>query len=141
MLENKKEIEKYLNPFLFLVPGWCNELIVKLWNSDGESGGSAIRTSISYEYRWAKIEFFSCWLLESDYDKGFHVVHDLLHIPTSVYVDYAEEQIKRLCPESEAPKFNDLMLEESRVRCESMVQDLAHAIYKKFRQEVENVTE
>lgn len=127
---NKAEIQKYLEPFLWLVPTWCHEIVVSLWSAHDETQGrAAIRTGIDYEYRTASMDFYGCWLLCTDYDKGLHVVHDLLHIPSSIYVDYAEGCIKRLCPEEDTPKFRDHMLEESRMRCESMTQDLAKAIY------------
>ncbi len=103
-----------------------------MWGSE-HGGDAAIRTSINYPYRSAHMEFHSIWLIATDYDKGMHVVHDLLHIPTSVYVDYAEGCINRLCPEEQAEKFNAHMMEESRIRCESMTQDLAKVIYERFR--------
>lgn len=130
---NKTEIEKYITPFLWIVPAWCHELRIALYDSDNHGGTSAIRTGINYEYRRASMDFYSCWLACSEYEKGLHVVHDLLHVPNSIYVDFAEECINRLCPSNQAEKFNGSMMEASRMYCESMTQDLAKAIYEKFR--------
>lgn len=130
--ENIDEINKYLKPFLWLVPGWCYELNINLYHADGNA---AIRTSISYEYRFATMDFYSPWLLGSSYDKGWHVVHDLLHISNSIYVDFAEDCINRLCSKDDAPKYNAHLMEESRIRCESMTQDQAKAIFDRFRSE------
>lgn len=129
----KREIEKHLMPFLWLIPTWCHELTVSMWNSDN-SVIAAIRTGIKYEYRKADMDFYSAWLLETDYAKGLHVVHDLLHITNSVYVDYAESSIEQLCTKDDAPRFHAHLFEESRIRCESMTQDLAKAIYDQFKE-------
>lgn len=124
---HKTEIEKYLKPYLFLVPKWCQKLTISLYTSEGDAN---IQTGINYEYRNAYMQFFSGWLLEQDSKKQMDVVHDLYHITTSVYVDWAENTIKTLCPDNEAEKFNKVLLEESRMRCESMTQDLAFTIMK-----------
>lgn len=123
--ENRAEIEKCLLPYLWLVPAWCQALFVELHHYEDNS---AIRTAIQYEYRTASMSFNASWLLELPEQKQEMVIHDLLHISTSVYVDYAEATLKQLCPKDEARKFNEHILEESRIRCESMVQDLAHSI-------------
>lgn len=132
----KTEIERFLHPFLWLIPSWCHELIINIYSADDKTQGSAcIRTGIAYEYRRASMDFYAAWLMCDDYSKGLHIVHDLLHIPNSVYVDFAEDCINRLCPAAQAEKFNGHMMEESRIRCESMTQDLAKAIYDRFRGE------
>lgn len=128
----RAEIEKHLTPFLWLVPSWCHEISLSMWCSEA-GNGAAIRTGISYEYRKANMDFYSVWLLEPEYDKGLHVVHDLLHIPNSVYVDYAEGVMGRLCTKEEAPRHHAQIFDESRMKCEAMTQDLAKAIYERFR--------
>jgi hypothetical protein len=132
--ENLSEIKKYLEPFLWLVPDWCHEIVVSLWSADQNTqGGAAIRTGIKYEYRKADMDFYGAWLLETHEDKTLHVIHDLLHIPTSVYVDYAERTMNMLCPREANEQFHAHMMEESRIYCESMTQDLAKAIYDRFK--------
>lgn len=128
----KAEIEKHLAPFLWLIPAWCHELTVSMWNSEA-GNGAAIRTGIQYEYRKAHMDFYSVWLTETDYNKGLHVVHDLLHVTNSIYVDYAEGVIGRLCTKEEAPRYHAQIFEESRMLCEGMTQDLAKAIFERFR--------
>jgi hypothetical protein len=129
--ENLAEIKKYLEPFLWLVPDWCHEIVVQLFSSD--ESGSAMQVSNKYEYRTVELTFYSSWLAHTDYDKGHHVVHELMHIPTSVYVDYAERTMNRLCPREANEQFHAHMMEESRIYCESMTQDLAKAIYDRFK--------
>lgn len=124
---NQAEISSYLNKYSFLIPSWCAEVIVNLYNSaDGDD--AAIRTAIRYEYRRATMDFYSSWLNQSANDKALHVIHDLLHIPTSVYVDFAEDKISRLCSDE---TFRKSLMEDSRMYCESMVQDLAKSILSK----------
>ena len=78
------------------------------------------------------MEFYSPWLLGSDESKSLNVIHDLLHVANSVYVDYAEDCFNRLCPADENPKLRNVIYDESRIRCESMTEDLAKAIYDRF---------
>jgi hypothetical protein len=134
---NRAEIERHLTPWLWLVPTWCHTIYVSLWDSS-DSGCNAIETMIRYEYRWARIKFYSAWLTESYREKSLHVVHDLLHITNSVYVDYAEGQMDKLCTKDDTPAFHATIMEESRMRCEAMTQDLAVAIFERFQHNAEN---
>jgi hypothetical protein len=127
---NKVEIEKYLMPYIWLVPSWCQKLVINLYPVS-ENGGNAIETTTYYDYRWIKVNFYSSWLSERPEVKQEHIVHDLLHGFTSIVVDYAIDQIDNLCPESEAEKFNRSMKKQLSILCESMTQDLAFAILSK----------
>jgi hypothetical protein len=81
-----------------------------------------------YEYRKAELTFYPLFLGETEDQRKEHVIHDMLHIFTSVMTDYAYTTIDRLVPEEEAPKFREALLEELRQRNESCVQDLAHCL-------------
>jgi hypothetical protein len=129
--QNKAEIEKYLNPFLFLIPKWCQRLVINVYPSDN---GNAIETTTHYDYRWIQMNFFSDWFVERNEVKQEDIIHDLLHGFTSIAIDYAIRQIDNLCPESEAEKFNRSMKEQLTILCESMTQDLAFAIMNKFNE-------
>lgn len=50
----------------------------------------------------------------------------------AVLANYAYDTISLLVPADDAPKFRESLLEELRVRHESMVQDLAHCLAGKL---------
>jgi hypothetical protein len=133
--KNKEEIEKFLLPWIWLVPNWCQKIVINLYPVSENSPNNGIETTTHYEYRWIKIDFFSGWLTERDDVKQEHIVHDLLHGFTSIVVDYATEQIDNLCPPNEAEKFNRSMKTQMSILCESMTQDLAFAIMNKFKEQ------
>ncbi|CAN5508060.1 hypothetical protein BH10ACI2_BH10ACI2_04240 [soil metagenome] len=128
----RDEVEKFLRPFVWLIPTWCHELHIEMQTSaDGEN--AAIRTGVTPEYRFAHMTFYSAWLTCTEEAKTLHVVHDLLHIANCPYVDFAEEVIRNLLPKVENERFYGYLMEQSRFQCESMTQDLAKAIYERFR--------
>lgn len=129
---NKIEIEKYLNPYLWLVPKWCQKLVINVYPI-AENDANAIETTVYYDYRWIKINFYSSWFVERAEVKQEHIVHDLLHGFTSIFVDYVQNQIDILCPSNEAEKFNQTMHQQMRILCESMTQDLAFAIMNQIK--------
>lgn len=131
--QNKLEIEKYLVPFLWLVPGWCQTLYIALYPSS-ETGESVVETTTNYDYRNIKIDFFSCWLNEREDAKAMHVVHELLHGFVAVLADYAGNSFDTLCPEETDEKFNKHLYAELKQRHEAVVQDLAFAILNKFNE-------
>lgn len=129
--KNKKEIEKYLNTWLWLVPKWCQELHIALYPSS-ENGNNACETTSDYEYRRIKIDFFTGWINERDEAKRMHIVHELIHGFIAPMADYASHTFDILASEDNEPKLNQTVNDELRVRHESATQDLAFAIYKKF---------
>lgn len=128
--EIKAEIEKYLNPLGWLVPGWCQRIFVE-W-AEGNDQNAAICCSTSYEYRQITLTFFPSWHTGDEEHKSHMVAHDLLHAFTAPLSDYANELICTLLPEEESPKYRKSALEELRVRHESFVQDLSFSITRKL---------
>ena len=127
------EIEKYLIPFIWLVPKWCQKLSINLYPI-AENDANAIETTTYYDYRRIKINFYSAWLSESPEAKQTHIVHDLLHGFTSPAIDYAINQFNLLCPIDEAEKFNKSINQQMSILCESVTQDLAYAILNNEKQ-------
>jgi hypothetical protein len=121
-----------LGKWLWLVPGWCQRIHVNVWDSSS-SHDTMISINVSYEYRSVCMDFYSGWLNQAPEDRERQTVHELLHIHLGLVADYAESTINRLCPRDEAEKFNGHMQAELTRRNESATQDLAHAIFEKFR--------
>jgi len=60
------------------------------------------------------------------------VIHDLLHSMISILADYAHDEIARLLPEEESPKYRAAVLEELTRRHEAMTQDFARMINERL---------
>ena len=125
----KTEIERFLLPVQWLLPTWCHQLFINVY-MDGD--GVAIRTSVTPEYRFAKMDFYSSWLACSDKEKAKHVIHDVLHVTNCGYLNFVEDAFRNLCPESENPKLLGYLIEQSRMQNEAMTEDLAVAICNKL---------
>jgi hypothetical protein len=130
---NKAEIEKHLNPFLWLVPKWCQEIHINLFDSSSKHGDSAIETITNYEYRFIQIDFFSCWLNCSDETKKESVIHELAHGFTNLIYYQARRAVIAGTADNEA--LQGFALDELSKTIEAATQDLAFAIYNKFNEQ------
>lgn len=128
--QNKAEIEKRLTPFLWLAPNWCLELYVNLW--DSVEGGELASISLSYDYRRITIDFATAWLDRDAAIKEQTIIHELLHGYLGLVADYARDSFNNLCSKDDAPKFNEHLQNELRIRHESATQDLSFALLNKF---------
>ncbi len=127
---NKAEIEKYLSPVSWLVPGWVECINVNLW--DSEAADERISINVHYDYRFCSLNFCSNWLVETETNKASQVIHELLHIHLSLIADYARDKINLLCPKEDAEKFNKSLIQELTTRHESATSDLAKVICDKL---------
>lgn len=127
------ELKASLDGLEWLVPAWCSRVTI-YWRSEG-TDGTCIDCSISYCYRRAELNFYPRFL-DNDNSPELRreqVIHDLLHITLGVISDYATDEIRRLIPEDEAPKYRATVVEELEHRCESVTQDLALMIHAKLK--------
>jgi hypothetical protein len=127
---NKAKIEEHLNPFLWLVPKWCQHLYIGLWDSKGES---AISTLVDYEYRRITLDFYSCWLAQDDYMMRDNVIHECIHFNVNHLFNEARSAVGILGGDNE--KLKDYAYEQLRMAVESVTQDLSHAIHNKFNEQ------
>jgi hypothetical protein len=126
------EIDRYLQPALWLVPGWVQSVWINLWGSDNASGEASISINANYDYRNVVLDFYTIWLNQSHEEKTMQMLHELLHIHLSLIADYSRDKINLLCPSNEAEKFNASLQEGLRERHESATQDLALIIFEKL---------
>ena len=130
--ELDSEIRKYLLPMEWLLPPWCQRCNVGYGEYNADNVDAAICANVSYRYRTMTLTFFLGWL-ESDSNRRLDmVVHDLIHSSTCILADYVRDEIKRLLPKDEAPKYHSAILNELEERHESMTQDLAHVITQRL---------
>jgi hypothetical protein len=126
-------LQEHLIPLEWILPPWVQRCFV-MWVDDGKNQdlreGAAISASSDYAYRRLELYFFPCWLDAEPARRREMCIHDLLHAATGVLANYAREEIKRLVPEDDAPKYRSALLDELETRHEAMTQDLAFTICK-----------
>lgn len=120
-------IKKYLEPLLWLVPTWCQDLIV-IWQQDKDNSSCAF--SIDYEYRRATLYVYPMFLMGDEDTRRTDMLHELLHGFAGILADYAASELKTLLPKEESPKYRASVLRELNMRHESWVQDMAYCIHK-----------
>lgn len=125
--QNKAEIEKYLMPFLWLIPKWAQRIKINLFSSDGET---AIATLVDYEYRKITVDFYSCWLLQDDLTKQENVIHECVHFFVNELYHEARRVVLATCKNNE--DLQDFAFKRLNVSVESVTQDLTFAILSKF---------
>lgn len=119
------EIQKSLEPWAWIVPAWCERVFVG-WNDDPDGSDHSATTNVEYPYRWARVTFYPCFLKQDDAAKD--ALHELIHIPLYVASGWMRETLRTLVPESDAPKFRKVLLEELTERIEAATEDLASRI-------------
>lgn len=123
-------VEPIIQQWRWLIPGWVQEVMIR-WQAQAEDGESA-DTVVSYEYRWVSIRLKGHWLSDARTQEK-DIVHELIHAFTHPLAEYARNEMERLLPENEAPKYRAAVLEELRMRHESFVQDLAWCLVNQYR--------
>ena len=134
-VEAKAAVEPSLADLEWLVPAWCDSVSIR-WSPISDTGDESASATCqwAYEYRWARIDIHPCFLSDPPKDRRSGLIHELLHVFIGPLSQYAEEMADRLIKD-DAPKFHATVREELRVRNESAVQDLAHAILARERSE------
>jgi hypothetical protein len=127
--EARRAVVPALRDLEWLIPAWCENVALR-WTPMGDQAadGASASTCVSYEYRWARIEFHPAFLSDSEDERRRNTMHEFLHIFVAPLAEYAETFAGRLLKE-EAPKFHDTVRTEIRDRCEMVVQDLRIAIH------------
>jgi phage terminase large subunit len=135
---NKAEIEKYLNPALWLVPGWCQLIHVNLFDSSTENKNSSCETNVDYEYRFIQLDVFTSWLNATAQEKWGNICHEMVHGFTNVTYYQARRAIIHACGDDE--KFKEFALSELAQTNEAVTQDLTKVLCDKFKMQSESVS-
>lgn len=126
--ENKTEIEKYLYPFLWLVPKWCQTIHLSLYDADDEA---AVSTTVDYEYRRITLNFYARWLIQTPTLKQDNVIHECIHFFVNELYHQAQRAVEAAWEDNEQMK--NFAFEQLKISVEAITQDLAFAIYNKFK--------
>jgi hypothetical protein len=124
----KPELARFLDTLNYLVPDWCSHVWVA-WRA-GDTGNNSTVADITafYDYRWARMQVYACWLDQSEEFKRESLVHELMHLFVAPLSDYAKAMLKILIPEEEASKFSKSTVAQITERCDSVTQDLTRLI-------------
>lgn len=127
------EIQKSLEPWVWVVPTWCERVFVG-WNDEAHAENFSAHTNVEYPYRWARITFYPSFLRQNDMAKD--ALHELIHIPLYVMSGWMKETIRTLVAENDALKFRKVLLDELTERVEAATEDLASRLISQKRTRV-----
>jgi len=127
---NRLLIEKYLQKYSWLIPRWCHQLYVGLWDAKDET---LAEIKVDYCYRRAALDIYSCWIDRNTSEQERAILHELVHIHLAIMADYARNEFNNLVPKEEAAKFNQHLQDQLLIYHESITEDLAFAISEKFK--------
>lgn len=126
---SRKEIEKYVDKYVWLLPKWCHKLNVGLWDSHPDGFIATMQTD--YTYRFCVLDLYSVWIDKPDYIKEETIIHEFLHCHLSILADYARNTINNLCSVDDAPKFHNHLQSQLQMFHEQITEDLSLAIFTK----------
>lgn len=128
---NKTEIEKHLKPFLWLVPGYLQDLKIDVRTSENE--GLLASMTVSESYREATLTVRPLWFTTSDSCKTDTLIHELLHLHTNPLYDFAKNAIRKYS-KNENEEQREIVFDEMECYLERATQDLTRVIYNKFKE-------
>lgn len=130
--ELKPRYEKIIKKASWLIPGWCQSVVV-FWDAHDDERAS-LYTRVNYEYRFIQITVCSDCIGTSDKDLLTEVIHEMIHGFINPLADYAKEIVNTFCSKDDSPKTNKILHNEITRKNESVTQDLAFAISNKFNE-------
>ena len=129
-------IKAALEPLAWLIPPWCQGCYVRYTDDvrdESLKAGAAIEAVCDYTYRRFSLTFFPGFISEPVEARPAMCLHDMLHVMTGILADYAVQEIERLLPAEEAPKYRAAVIQELSVRHEAMTQDLCFVLGKHLK--------
>ncbi len=124
----RAEIEQLLNEWVWLCPAWLQRLYV---GYDAYDTNNEAKVRVVKDNRFARLTFCSSYITNTGDVMRDDLIHELIHCFISPLKNYSLEVIEKLC------KDNNLLYEiieaELISRNEQITQDIAYAIFKKFK--------
>lgn len=128
---NKVEIEKYLKPFQWLIPGWLQILNIHIEPSENENLIASM--CVQERYREANLTIRPLFFTKDDLTKKDAIVHELIHIHTNPIHDFSKNAMRKFSG-SEIDSTMAVVFDEMECYLERQTQDLAFAILNKFNE-------
>lgn len=127
--DNKKEIEKYLKPYLWLIPTWCHTLRVDVDTSTDD--GLLASISVQEQYRQASMTVWAKWFTSDERTKADTIIHELFHLHTNPLYDFAKNAIRKYADGKDETQMQ-VVFDEMECYLERQTQDLTFAVYNRF---------
>lgn len=127
----RAEIEKYLTPYLWLLPQWCLDFQIYDAYSE-ESSEVAADCQCDYKYRRVVLTFYSNWFVQTERNKEQALIHELLHAFINPLYHYAKEIAEGFAEDN--VRLKQALMGELKERNEAITQDLSFAIFNKFNE-------
>jgi hypothetical protein len=126
----KAEVRKLINKYKYLIPGWLQSLDVMGWqdqDSVDELPHITAEMTPVVEYRYATLVIYPKWRQRSRKQREVCIAHELTHILCAPLDSFIDGIIHNLAPED----MHEVLIEQHRIACESITEDIAQAIYKR----------
>lgn len=130
-LQNKAQIEKYLNHFSFLIPKWLQNLKIEVEPSDNPN--LLASTCASEQYREASLTIRPLWFTMNEDEQSETIVHELCHLHTNPLYDFSLNAIRKYADGKDENQMQ-IVFDEMEAYLERQTQDLTFAIHNKFNE-------
>lgn len=125
--QNKEEIQKFLTPYLWMIPTWVHKITITLAESEGNLAGMRTR----FQYREVDLDICPEWFIRTDEVKADAILHELCHMHNYQIFDFADRLIDKFI---EDEKTKEVLSDELTRYLEGGTQDLTRAILSKFNE-------
>lgn len=119
-------IEEIISEWEPLIPGWCEQLIIKNVRAADKESCAPASIDIKYEYRFATLNIYSeFWHGNNECFRREFLLHEICHLisePMCMMV----EKIKSLVSED----IHAMIDEDHRIAFESMTQDMTNSVIR-----------
>lgn len=123
---HREMVETILTELKWMIPGWVLEISVNVWNSDDAEKMLSVETN--YAYRFVRLNVYTNWFNQGEAEQLRQMIHEMIHIPITPVVMFAEEALKATM---EGSQQGAVILNEMHDRHESATCDITEAIYRK----------
>jgi hypothetical protein len=130
--EIREKVEPILDDISWLVPGWCQRVVV-FWEPVNQDRNSAF-INVNYAYRFVQITICSDFLGQTEQEMRDDLLHELIHGFICPMADYAREIIDLYCPKDESPKTNEMLHRELTRKNEAITQDFTFVLAGKINE-------
>lgn len=130
-VELKTLLLPILDEILWLLPRWCEELLIE-FDPKPEDNFTAACVN-SEEYRWVKILVSSYWLQYSIKERKYALIHEFIHASNGYIGNYIKKLTDKFITDEAAKIF---LKGEGQQYIERATQDLAACIYAKIYSEL-----
>lgn len=125
--EVKASLLLLFEKFFWLLPRWCEELVVQFMPKTEDNAELSLLNS--EEYRWVKLFIYPVWLQSSEEERAYNLIHEFVHASNGYLSDYLKRIIDAYVSDE---KTREVLKSEWQFYVERSTQDITHCIYAKL---------